>query len=176
MIAHLGDLSETLHDIEVAERGHRHEKCRIAIKDSNGDEHLLTVMAERSTDGRWHIENARWCLTDLVQSDTSRNSVTRKQRQLRTPADLSDCSLIHQSHCKAPELPQGGYPTPGAVFKEILGPLPNAGYTITVKEPTAHQVPWKIRKMGGPWGLIFATSSAVQDNGWRLQTNKRCHI
>lgn len=176
LMAHLGDLSEPLYDIEVAERGHRHNRWRIAIEDSSGDVHLGTVQAEQTTDGQWHIEQARWCLTDAGHSDTVRLSVAWTREHLQPPADFSDCPMVTEDHHPDREpLPQP-LPTPGAVLTEHLSPLPTMSYTITVTESTQSMVRWEIITTGAPWGPTITNTIAVEDNGWKLQTDQWCHL
>ncbi len=174
LMAHLGDLSEPLYDIEVAERGHRHTRWRIAIEDSSGDVHLGTVQSEQTTDGRWHIQQARWCLTDTGQSDTVRLSVAQIREHLQPPADFSDCPLVTAGHDQVPEpLLQ---PTPGAALTEHLSALPTVSYTIAVAESTQSIVRWEIITTGAPWGPTITDTVAAEDNGWRLQTDQWCHL
>ena len=175
-MTHLGDLSEPRYHIEVAERGHRHERWRIAIEDSGGDVHLGTVQVEQTTDGRWRIEQSRWCLTDAGHSDTVRNSVAYMHGHLQPPADFSDCPMVTADHDQVPEsLPQQ-LPTPGAVLTEHLSPLPTVSYTITVAESTQSMVRWEIMTTGAPWGPTITDTVAIDDNGWRLQTDQWCHL
>ena len=74
LLAHLGDLSEPLYDIEVAERGSGYERWRIAVEDSDGVIHLGIVDAGRTAGGLWRIEQAWWCLTDDGPSTTARRA------------------------------------------------------------------------------------------------------
>ena len=175
LMAHLGDLSEPLYDIEVAERGHGYERWRIAIEDSSGEVHLGTVQARRSTEGRWHIEQAQWCLTDAGHSDTVRNGVASMQRHLQPPADFSDCPMVRDHH-QAPEALPQQLPTPGAVLAEHLSPLPTVSLAITLAESTQSMVRWEIMTTGALWGPTITNTVAVEDNGWRLQTDQWCHL
>ena len=175
-------LSEPLYDVEVAERGFRHERWRIAVEDSNGDAHFGTVEAGRTTEGLWQIEQARWCLTDAANSDTVRLSVAWKQeqlwkhKQLQPPADFSDCPMMSEGQYEVPEPLEEGLATPGAVLRENLSPLPTASYTIRVTESTDRMVRWEIMMTGAPLGLTFGNKIAVEDNGWRLRTDEWCHM
>ena len=176
LLAHLGDLSEPLYDIEVAERGFRHERWRIAVEDSNGDANFGTVEAGRTTEGLWQIEQARWCLTDAANSDTVRLSVAQKQEQSQPPADFSDCPMMSEGRYEVPEPLEEGLPTPGAVLRENLSSLPTASYTIRVTESTDRMVRWEIMMTGAPLGVTFGNKIAVEDNGWRLRTDEWCHL
>ena len=176
LLDHLGDLSEPLYDIEVAERGPRHEQWRVAVEDSNGDAHFGTVQAGRTTEGLWQIEQTRWCLTSTGNSDTVRLSVAFKERQLQPPADFSECPMISDREYEVPEPLEEGLPTPGAVLRENLSPLPVASYTIAVTESTDSTVRWEIMMTGTPWGLTFGDKVAVEDNGWRMRTDEWCHM
>ena len=176
LLNHLGDLSEPLYDIEVAERGLRHERWRVAVEDSNGEAHFGTVQAGLTTEGLWRIEQTRWCLTSAGNSDTVRLSVTWKQQQLQPPADLSECPMISDREYDAAEPPEEGLPTPGAVLRENLNPLPVASYTIAVTESTDNAVRWEIMMTGTPWGLTFGHKVAIEDNGWRMHTDQWCHM
>jgi len=176
LLDHLGDLSEPLYDIEVAERGPRHERWRVAVEDSNGDAHFGTVQAGRTAEGLWRIEQTRWCLTSAGNSDTVRLSVAWKQQQLQPPADFSECPMISDVQYAAPEPPEEGLPVPGAVLRESLNPLPVASYTIAVTELADRMVRWEIMMTGTPWGLTFGNKIAVEDNGWRMRTAEWCHM
>ena len=81
-LAHLGDLSEPLYDIEVAERGFGSDRWRIAVEDSGGVIHLGIVDAGRTAGGLWRIEQAWWCLTDDGHSDTVRQNLMREHERL----------------------------------------------------------------------------------------------
>lgn len=176
LLAHLGDLSEPLYDIEVAERGFDYEQWRIAVEDSNGDAHFATVSAGRTPEGLWQIEQARWCLTDAFNSDTVRISVANRREQIQPPAQFSDCPKMSDREYDYPELPQEGLLTPGAVLAESLSPLPVASYTIEVTESTDSNVRWEIIMTGAPWGPTIGNKLAIYDNGWRMRTEQLCHM
>ena len=175
LLAHLGDLSEPLYDIEVAERGFRYERWRIAVEDSKGDMHLGTVEAGRSAAGLWQIEQARWCLTDAGHRDDVRRILAREHEELQAPADFSDCPLMSDMQYEVPEPLEEGLPIPGAVLRGDLSPLPTASFTIRVAESTDRMVRWEIT-MTAPWGLTFGKKIAIEDNGWRLRTAEWCHM
>ncbi len=175
LLAHLGDLSEPLYDIEVAERGFGSDRWRIVVEDSDGVIHLGIVEAGRTADGLWRIEQARWCLTDAGHSDDVRRILMREHEELQAPADFSDCPLMSEGHYEVPEPLEEGLPTPGAVLREELSPLPTASYTIRVAESTDRRVRWEIT-MTALWGLTFGKKIAIEDNGWRMRTDEWCHM
>ena len=176
LLAHLGDLSEPLYDIEVAERGFGYERWRIAVDDSDGVIHLGIVQAGRTAAGLWRIEQAWWCLTDAGHSDTVRQNLMRAHEELQPPADFSDCPLMSVGTYEVPEPLEEGLPTSGAVLREDLSPLPTASYTIRVAESTDRRVRWEITMTGAPWGLTFGKKIAIEDNGWRMRTDEWCHM
>ena len=95
LLDHLGDLSEPLYDIEVAERGFGYEQWRVAVEDSNGEAHFGTVRAVSTAEGLWRIEQARWCLTTVGNRDTvwrgaalKHGRVAAARRLLRLPDDV----------------------------------------------------------------------------------------
>ena len=176
LLAHLGDLSEPLYDIEVAERGFRYEKWRIAVEDSDGVIHLGIVEAGRTVDGLWQIEQAWWCLTDDGHSDTVRQNLARRHGELEAPANFSDCPMMSDMSYEVPEPLGEGLPTPGAVLRGDLSPLPTSSYTIRVAESTDRRVRWDITVTGAPTGLTFGKKIAIEDNGWRMRTAEWCHM
>ena len=176
LLVHLGDLSEPLYDIEVAERGFRFERWRIAVEDSNGVIHLGMVEAGRTAGELWQIEQAWWCLTDDGHSDTVRRNLMRDHEELQAPADFSDCPLMADMQYEVPVPPDEGLPSPGAVLREDLSPLPTASYTIRVAESTDRMVRWEITMTGEPLGLTFGKKIAREDNGWTMRTAEWCHM
>lgn len=176
LLDHLGDLSEPLYDIEVAERGHGYDRWRIAVEDSDGDIHLGIVQARRDADGRWHIEHDRWCLTDDSHSPTVKDNIQREHEELQAPADFSECPLRSVGTHEVPEPLEEGLPTAGAVLREDLSPLLTAPYTIREAESTDRMMRWEITMPGGPSGLTYGRKAAIEDNGWRLQTDEWCHM
>ena len=176
LLAHLGNLSEPLYDIEVAERGYGYDRWRIAVEDSDGAIHLGTVQARRGADGLWHIEHDRWCLTDDSHSATVKQNLQRDHEELQAPADFSECPLMSKGAHEVPEPLEAGQPTPGAVLRDSLSPLPTAPYTIRVAESTDRRVRWEITMPGGKWGLTYGRKAAIEDNGWRLHTDEWCHM
>jgi hypothetical protein len=97
------------------------------------------------------------------------------RRHLQPPADFSDCPTV-TDHQQAPEpLPQQ-LPTPGAVLTAHLSPLPTLSLAITVAESTQSMARWEIITTGAPWGPTITNTIAVDDNGWRLQTDQCCHL
>ena len=175
LLAHLGDLSEPLYDIEVAERGFGSDRWRIVVEDSDGVIHLGIVEAGRTAGGLWRIEQARWCLTDDSHSDDVRRNLMRRHEELQPPADFSDCPLMSVGTYEVTEPPEEGLPTPGAVLREDLSFLLTASYTVGVAESTDRRVHWEIT-MTAPWGLTFGKKIAIEDNGWRMRTDEWCHM
>ncbi|MCY4135211.1 MAG: hypothetical protein OXG30_09915 [bacterium] len=176
LLAQLGDLSEPLYDIKVAERGHGYDKWRIAIEDSDGTIHLGTVQARRVGGGLWQIEHARWCLTSDSNSATVKQNVAREHEELQAPAAFSECPMTSAAEHEVPEPPDEGFPTPGAALRASLSPLPTAPYTIRASTSTDDAVRWDITMPRGQWGLTYGRKAAVEDNGWRLRTDEWCHM
>ena len=176
LLDHLGDLSEPLYDIEVAERGFGYEQWRVAVEDSNGEAHFGTVRAVPTAEGPWRIEQARWCLTTVGNRDTVWRGAARKRGETQPPADFSDCPMMSDGAYEVPEPLEEGPPTPGAVLRENLSPLPVANYTIEVAESTDGMVRWEITMTGPPSGLTFGNKVAIEDNGWRMRTDQWCHM
>ena len=176
LLDHLGDLSEPLYDIEVAERGYGYEQWRVAVEDSDGEAHFGTVRAVSTAEGLWRIEQARWCLTTVGNRDTVWRGAALKHGESQPPADFSDCPMMSDTAYEVPEPLEEGLPTPGAVLRENLSPLPVANYTIEVAESTDRMVRWEITVTGPPTGLTFGKKVAVEDNGWRMRTDQWCHM
>lgn len=176
LLERLGDLSEPLYDIEVAESGHRYHRWRIAVQDSDGDIHLAIVQTRRGPHGRWRIESDQWCLTDDSHSSIVKDNIQREHNELQAPADFSQCPTTSDrgTQFEVPEFGEG-LPTPGAVLRESLSPLPTAPYTIRVAEST-DLVRWEITIPHGSWGLTHGRTTAIDDNGWRLHTSQWCHM
>ena len=146
------------------------------MDDSDGVIHLGIVQAGRTAGGLWRIEQAWWCLTDAGHSDTVRQNLMREHEELQAPADFSGCPLMSDMQYEVPEPLEEGLPTPGAVLREDLSPLPTASYTIRVAESTDRRVRWEITMTGAPWGLTFGKKIAIEDNGWRMRTDEWCHM
>ena len=176
LLDHLGDLSEPLYDIEVAERGFGYEQWRVAVWDSGGEAHFGTVRAGLTAEGLWRIEQARWCLTTVGNRDTVWRGAALKHGDSQPPADFSDCPMMSKMAYEVPEPLEEGLPTPGAVLRENLSPLPVANYTIEVAESTDRMVRWEITVTGAPTGLTFGKKIAIEDNGWRMRTAEWCHM
>ena len=176
LLDHLGDLSEPLYDIELAERGYGYEQWRVAVEDSDGEAHFGTVRAVSTAEGLWRIEQARWCLTTVGNRDTVWRGAALKHGESQPPADFSDCPMMSDTAYEVPEPLEEGLPTPGAVLRENLSPLPVANYTIEVAESTDRMVRWEITVTGPPTGLTFGKKVAVEDNGWRMRTDQWCHM
>ena len=176
LLDHLGDLSEPLYDIEVAERGFGYEQWRVAVEDSNGEAHFGTVRAVPTAEGPWRIEQARWCLTTVGNRDTVWRGAALKRGESQPPADFSDCPMMSDGAYEVPEPLEEGLPTPGAVLRENLSPLPVTNYTIEVAESTDGMVRWEITMTGPPSGLTFGNKVAIEDNGWRMRTDQWCHM
>lgn len=176
LLDHLGDLSEPLYDIEVAERGYGYEQWRVAVEDSEGEAHFGTVRAVSTTDGLWRIEQARWCLTTVGNRDTVWRGAALKHGDSQPPADFSDCPMMSVTAYEVPEPLEEGLSTPGAVLRGDLSPLPTSNYTIRVAESTDRMVRWEITVTGAPTGLTFGKKIAIEDNGWRMRTAEWCHM
>jgi len=176
LLDHLGDLSEPLYDIEVAERGYGYEQWRVAVEDSEGEAHFGTVRAVSTAEGLWRIEQARWCLATPGNRDTVWRGAALKHGDLQPPADFSDCPMMSVTAYEVPEPLEEGLPTPGAVLREDLSPLPTSNYTIRAAESTDRMVRWEITVTGAPTGLTFGKKIAIEDNGWRMRTAEWCHM
>ena len=176
LLEHLGDLSEPLYDIEVAERGYGYEQWRVAVEDSEGEAHFGTVRAVSTAEGLWRIEQARWCLTTVGNRDTVWRGAALKHGDSQPPADFSDCPMRSEMAYEVPEPLEEGLPTPGVVLREDLSPLPTSSYTVRVAESTDRMVRWEITVTGPPTGLTFGKKIAIEDNGWRMRTAEWCHM
>ena len=175
LLTHLGDLSEPLYAFEVAERGFGYERWRVVVEDADGAIHFGTVQAGRDSEGQWRMEQARWCLADAGHSEDVRRNLAYQYEELQPPTDFSECPLMSVAESEYAE-GEAGLPSPGAVLRESLEPLPVGNYVVRVAESTDLMVRWDITMPGAPWGLTYGRKGATEDNGWRLHTDEWCHM